>query len=233
VIDANDFAFERAPRTALVRRCKHIANTGIFETFGVCWSERIIFAGKNSFFRPEQDPAIVGVKWSEGSDELSINGDFLLLQLAANKMQQPAIHKREPNFPGQRSVADCLQLRGSTGLQGDWLKNSFIAASETAGFRADPEATGLIFPDAHHAARFKGGGVMGIENGETNAVEADEAVEGRQPKVAVVRLRHRDHGILREALVGLPRIDEVAAALVRKQHAGAGDEGDQRERRKT
>src|ERR1043165_10256572 len=104
VIDAKDFAIEGAPRTALARRGEHVSDTRIFETLGVCWSERIAFAGKNSFFRPEQDPAIVGVKWSEGSDELPANGDILLLQFSANEMQQPAIDQREPNFAGKRAV---------------------------------------------------------------------------------------------------------------------------------
>src|ERR1041385_1736934 len=232
VIDAKDFAIEGAPRTALARRGRSVSHTRIFETLGVCWSERIVFAGKNSFFRPEQDPAIVGVKWSEGSDELPANGDILLLQFSANEMEESAIHEGQPNFSGQGAVTDRLQLRGLAGL--DWFENSFDAARQAAGFRADPKATGLIFPNAHHAAGFESGRVVGIKNSETHAVEAYEAIEGRQPKIAVVRLGHRNDGILWKALIGLPGIDEITAgALVRKQHACAGEPGNQRKRRKT
>ena len=106
-------------------------------------------------------------------------------------------------------------------------EDAILAANQSAGFGADPQALRAIFPDANDAAAIESGGVVGIENGKAHAVEPNEAVERGEPEIAVVRLGHRDDGILGKALVGLPRIDEIArrgAAISRSAGAERGEE---------
>lgn len=141
------------------------------------------------------------------------------MEFAVAVEEQSAIGQGQPNVAGIRPIAQGIELRWVRARGVEAFEEISVAANQAAGFGADPKRAGAILPNANDAAAVEGRGVVGIENGEANAIEAREAVERREPEIAVVGLGHRDDGILRQALVGLPGVDEetgVAGGRVRR-----------------
>jgi len=140
-------------------------------------------------------------------DGFVVPRDFVGMDFAVVIFEEAAVDKGEPNFAIGGAIGDAVELGGLAG-NFDGGESAAIATDDAAGLGADPQSAGAIFPGADDAAAVHGGCVVGIEDGEADAVEAHEAVEGGEPEVAVVRLGHRDDGILRKAVVGLPGVDK-------------------------
>ena len=67
----------------------------------------------------------------------------------------------------------------------------------------------------HHSANNPVGDALQVGDGkllESGAIKAHEAASGGEPQVTVGRLRNADYGIIRKALIRLPRPFEPVAA---------------------
>src|SRR5262249_55582469 len=75
-------------------------------------------------------------------------------------------------------------------------------ANDPAVLRADPERAFGVLGERRHPRDLEPGTVRRVEDGEAQAVVAQEAVEGREPQEAVAGLQDRVEGILGEPRVG-------------------------------
>ena len=68
-----------------------------------------------------------------------------------------------------------------------------------------------------------------IEDLETNAIEAHQAVEGAEPKIAIGRLRYRSDAVVREPLLNLPGVDRVFSNGAKRNNNTRRDADPQKE----
>jgi hypothetical protein len=94
--------------------------------------------------------------------------------------------------------------------------------------RADPETAVAAGGEGQDPRVLDAGGVAGVEDGEADAVEADEPAEAPDPQIAVAGLGDGLDELLGQAVTGQPHVVSVA---VRRPPRVEGPEGRSAEKR--
>jgi len=87
---------------------------------------------------------------------------------------------------------------------------------------ADPESAALIQMQVHDSGARQFGRIGRIENCELHPIKAHQAVERAKPEITIRGLDHRRGGVLRQAVLGFPSVDQKRRIGSKRRLGGAG-----------
>ena len=136
--------------------------------------------------------------------------------MAATERTRPSANPKRPWSLVPIHIVPRLSSRSAVMNSSDrrfWALNrvndAVLEPGQAAAVRADPERAETIFEQRGHVVVAERFGVGSIEDLEVLAVEADEPFLGAEPQIAIARLQDGLDGILRQPLIGLPRVVHV------------------------
>ena len=89
------------------------------------------------------------------------------------------------------------------------FKFSVAITRQVAAFMADPQGAFRIFKQTGDAVALQSRRARAVEDREVHAVKPHQPAVGANPKIAVARLHHRRHGVVRQAVLRFPRTRKI------------------------
>lgn len=116
------------------------------------------------------------------------------------------------NFPAHAGFVNGLRFKLSVAI-----------ACQIAALVADPQNAVCILGQARNAVALQPRLSRAVENGEARPIEPRQPAVSAQPQIAVVRLHHRCHRVVRQAVVRFPRAQKIIRQT-RFRRAGSGQQ---------